>query len=196
MLNIGAGRSLLVERQLSHAGCNYVSDRVDIDDCVVDFPSVRKCWQCSVEDMNLLDSSRYSVAVANYVLEHVDDLHSAAREVYRVTVPGGVFIATVPNTAAPEMILARHTPLWFHKMIRRGNAWETKYAYKQISELLDIFRRAGFQVDVVRYWPFVEGYLHQFPIVGKLGWLYDKVVAALDAKWLMANVCVVLRKPA
>ena len=139
ILNIGAGKSVVIENQLSEAGVRYRCDRVDVDDCSVEHPSVDKCWTCSVERMDPVASDAYTVAFTNYVLEHVAELNRAATEIYRVLRPEGVFLASVPNTLAPEFWLSRRTPLRFHKWLRRGDAWETQYAYKNVADLAAIF---------------------------------------------------------
>ena len=56
ILNIGAGQSISIERQLTNLGCKYVCDRIDIDDCSVKFSTVRDSWICSVEEMTPLKS--------------------------------------------------------------------------------------------------------------------------------------------
>lgn len=194
ILNVGAGKSSSIERQLSEAGCKYICDRMDVEDCVVDFPTVGNCWHCSIDDMKPINSKQYHAAFANYVFEHVENLKAAAKEIYRILSRDGIFIATIPNTSAPEFILSKHTSLWFHKFISRRQAWETKYAYSRISDLLDIFLDAGFGIEAEKYWPFVEGYLWRYPALHILGKLYDRLVSAINARHLMGQVCIILRK--
>jgi len=195
ILNAGAGQSTSIEQQLTQAGCKYVCDRLDIENCDVDFPTVRECWQCSIEDMKPVDSGRYVAVFSNYVLEHIENLRWASQSIYRVLAPGGVFVATVPNTLAPEFILARHTSLWFHKLLRQGHAWETRYAYHSIPALLNFFLAAGFQVEDVRYWPFVEQYLWRYPVAGRLGKLYDRLISIVGYRRFMGDVCFMINKP-
>jgi SAM-dependent methyltransferase len=195
ILNAGAGQSVSIEEQLTEAGCRYVCDRADVENCAVKFPTVRDCWQCSIDDMRPVNSGRYGAVFANYVLEHVEKIREASQEIWRVLAPGGLFIATVPNSAAPEFALAKHTPLWFHRLIRGGSGWETKYAYNGISELLDLFLDVGFHVEDEKYWPFVEQYLLKYPVVGQLSKLYDRIIAACRCRRFMGDVCLVLKKP-
>jgi SAM-dependent methyltransferase len=145
--------------------------------------------------MRPVNSGRYSAVFANYVLEHVENIRGASQEIWRVLAPGGLFIATVPNNAAPEYAVAKHTPLWFHRLIRGGSGWETKYAYKSISELLDHFSDVGFRMEDEKYWPFVEQYLWNYPVVGQLSKLYDKTISACGCRRFMGDVCLVLKKP-
>jgi SAM-dependent methyltransferase len=195
ILNAGAGQSVSIERKLKQAGCRYICDRIDIENCNVDFPTAGECWQCSIDDMRPLSSGHYIAVFANYLLEHSENIGGASQEICRVLAPGGLFVATVPNTLAPEFVLARHTPLWFHKLARGELAWETKYAYGSISELLDVFLDNGFRVEEEKRWPFVEGYLWKYPIVGRLGKLYDKALSTCKCRRCMGNVCIALRKP-
>ncbi|MCP5005027.1 MAG: methyltransferase domain-containing protein, partial [Planctomycetes bacterium] len=142
-----------------------------------------------------LSSGHYIAVFANYVLEHVENIGKASQEVYRVLAPGGIFVATIPNTLAPEFVLSRYTPLWFHELIRGKRAWETKYAYDSISELLDVFLDIGFRVEDESRWPFVEGYLWKNPVIGRLGRLYDKTILTCKCRSWMGDVCITLRKP-
>lgn len=195
ILDVGAGRSISIEKQLTEAGCSYICDRIDVEDCRVDFPTVRNCWQGSIDQMTPVPAAAYRAVFANYVIEHIADLYGLAREVYRVLAPGGMFLTTLPNTSAPEFLLAKYTPLWFHKLVRRERGWETHYAYAGIPALLELCTAAGFLVDTEKRWPFVEGYLWKYPLAGSLGRLYDKIVLRCRFERLMGNVCLVLRKP-
>jgi SAM-dependent methyltransferase len=195
ILNIGAGRSVSIEDQLSDAGCEYVCDRADVEDCSVDHPYVNKCFRCSAEDMSQVSSNEYPVAFANYVLEHVPDLERASREIYRILEPSGIFVATIPNPSAPQIRLAKITPLWFHRMIRGGEAWETYYGYNSVEELTGVFETAGFRKVEARYYAFAEDYLIKVPILGLLGRVCDGIVNALRVYGLMGHICVVFEKP-
>jgi SAM-dependent methyltransferase len=194
ILNIGAGRDAWIEKQLSTLACRFVCDRMDAEDCRADAPSVRTCWQGSVEAMTQAGNGAYAAAFANYVLEHVRDLHAAAREIHRILMPSGLFIASVPNAAAPEFLIARCTPLWLHKMVRRAEAWETYYAYSGIPALIDVFVARGFVLDGVRYWPFTQAYVGGYPILGHLSRFYDRLVARSAHDRLKGDVCVAFKK--
>jgi SAM-dependent methyltransferase len=195
LVNIGAGQSVSIEKQLTDGGCSFVCDRIDVDDCRVKFPAVRHCWTCSAETMmKPLKSGKYSAAFANYVLEHVQDIPGMCREIYRILKPSGLFIASIPNPSAPEFIVSRHTPLWFHKKVRQEDAWETHYQYT-IEELVKIFESRGFVNESVQYWPFIYGYLWRYPVAGTFSRLYDRLVAGMKMQRWMGDVCAVFRKP-
>jgi SAM-dependent methyltransferase len=194
ILNIGAGKSLSIENQLTGTGCNYICDRVDVVNCDAVHPAIGKCWICSAETMSPVESDHYSAAFANYVLEHISNLNLATREIYRVLKPRGIFVASASNPTAPEFVLAKWTPTWFHKTIRRSETWETHYAYKNIKELTGIFKSAGLHVVEIKYYSFVEGYLAEFPLLNVFGKFYDKVISVLKIKRFMGNVCIVFEK--
>ncbi len=81
--------------------------------------------------MHPVKSNKYDAAFSNYVLEHVQNLNKAASEVYRVLKPGGIYVTSVPNPAAPEFLLSKLTPMWFHELIRREKAWHTHYSFRK-----------------------------------------------------------------
>lgn len=160
ILNIGAVRGLSIEKQILNKGCIYVCDRIDIDDCYVAFATIRRCWVCSIEEMTPVETDGYPLAFANYVLENVLNPWRAAREISRVLRPSGIFVTMQPNPVAPEFMIARNTPLWFHKFVKQGaEVWETHYAYQNIQTLTGIFEEEGFIAMETRFWPFTEGYL-------------------------------------
>lgn len=194
VLNIGAGAGDFIENFLAANGCSFTIDRLDVDDCRVEHPNVQACYRCSVENMDVVQSDCYDLAFANYVLEHVEDLSKAASEICRVLKPGGVFIATVPNTTAPEFIVARHTPLWFHRLVRGGSGWETHYSYGSIPELCAVLERAGLETVHLFQWSCVRSYLRRFPVLKQLAVFYDWCVSHIGWKRLMGDVCLASRK--
>ncbi len=196
ILNIGAGKRLVIEELLSQNGCIFTCDRVDIEDCLVDHPSVGTCRQCSMEAMTPVDSGRYAAAFANYVLEHIADHQSAASEVFRVLESEGVFLSTIPNPAAPEFALARRTPLWFHRKVRGAESWETLYQYRNIEELMNTLESAGFVKREISHYAFTQNYLVRYSAARVMTRLYDRMISKLGSERLMGNVYIELVKPA
>jgi SAM-dependent methyltransferase len=194
ILNVGAGQSVSIEDQLAHAGRAFIADRVDIESSVVSHPHVGRCWRCPVEAMDAIASESYSAAFAHYLLEHVRGVERAASEIFRVLLPSGVFIATVPNPAAPQFVVARHTPLAFHTFVRGAHAWETLYAYKSIPRLLHIFEAAGFRAVDVQQRSFIQQYAVRAPFLMPAARLYDRVLNALHLTPLMGDACLVFAK--
>jgi SAM-dependent methyltransferase len=194
ILHIGPAKGLVIENQLVRAGCHFTCDRLDAEDCAVSHPCVEECWSSPVERMSMVKSNAYEAALANYVLEHVTDPRAAAEEILRVLKPGGIFLATVPNVAAPEFRISRVTPLWFHRLVRGRESWQTTYLYGSIAELARVFENAGFKTLAIELDPCMESYLERFPVLSVLGKLYDRLVSLLSLKWAMGDVCMVFRK--
>ena len=195
LLNIGAADSLSIENQLQEAGAAFVVDRVDVDEYDIRAPYVGKTWTTSVEHMRPVPSDTYDAAFANFVLEHVPQVDPAAAEILRVLRKGGIFVASTVNVRAPEFWISSHTPLWFHELIRGRRAWATAYSFSSAEDLADKFRRAGFTVEELRWFPVVGAYLHRIPVLNVLARLYDGMLKRLKANAMLGNICLVVRKP-
>ena len=193
ILNIGAGKSVSIENQLNDLGCKYISDRIDIDKCCVEFPSFRNSCISTAENMAPVKSGEYVSAFANYVIEHIKDIKKMCHEIHRILIPSGTFIASIPNPIAPEFVLARHTPLWFHKKVRQEEAWETHYLYT-IEDLINIFENNGMAKQSLKYWSFTEGYLWRYPLLSTFSRLYDRSITRMSIKRMMGDVCIVFKK--
>ncbi|MBE7445020.1 MAG: methyltransferase domain-containing protein [Planctomycetia bacterium] len=107
ILNIGAGRNVVIENQLVNSGCTFVCDRADIDNFQISNDYMGNCHLCSVESMHPIKSREYNAAFSNYLLEHVRDLNKVASEIYRILKNRGIYVTSVPNPTAPEFILAK-----------------------------------------------------------------------------------------
>jgi len=195
ILNIGAGRSTIIERRLADSGCSFICDRIDVEDCTAEFPNAGSAWTCPVEKMTPLESGRYAAAFANYVLEHVGDLKTAASEIFRVLEPGGLFTTSVPNLTAPEFLIARNAPAGLQRVMTQGKGFETSYSWQTIGDLTRVFEGAGFMVEDTAYWAFTEGYLWRYPLLSLLSRLYDKAITKSGFRHMMGNACITLKKP-
>ena len=200
VLNIGAGHSPWVERQIGVRHRDFVSDRVDIDSPTVaeehlSIAHVGRCWTAPIEEMSETPSDSYGVAFACYVLEHVHDLEAAAREVHRVLRPEGIFVMAVPNPRALQMRIAAITPLWFHRLVKGVEGYPTVYAYRTLDELAAIFERRGFQWLTVYRIANLGGYLNRWPPVRGIGRFCDWIVLRLGLTALMGDACLVCQAP-
>lgn len=198
LLNIGANTSVILEDALvSLVGTNFIADRLDISDCAVTHPVAGKSFITSVESMPAVPSNHYEIAFANFVLEHVQQLETVAGEITRVLKPGGYFVTSIPNSAAPEFLISKYTPHWFHQFMRGhgegSHAHETHYAYKNVKHFTDFFGKYFEVVEVAKY-ANTLGYLYKFPIIKWLSKVYDKIVDTLHITPLMGHACITFKK--
>lgn len=189
-LNVGAGGSVTIERRLKRLRPGDLIDRVDVELADVVHPHLGRAWCCPLENMSVVASDTYDAVFANFVLEHVADLRDAAAEIRRVLNADGIFVCSVPNTLAPEFLVSRVTPTWFHRRVRRQRAWETAYAYRSIGELSRIFGAAGFRWTTIAWFPVVGRYLAGYRLLRTVGRAYDYALVKTNARLLMGEVCL------
>lgn len=202
LLNIGANTSTVVEKVLQKEGVNFVCDRMDVTDPTIkeSFPWHGKSFVASVENMQGISSDTYQGAFANFVLEHVEHVDRAAKEIHRILRPQGIFVCSIPNPEAPEFILSRHTSNDFHQYVRgyaeaaEAEAHHTHYHYKSIKDFINLFEQSGFTVEAVWYDPATYVYIHRFPVLKYISKTYDWIISRLGWKRLLGAVCIVFRK--
>jgi 2-polyprenyl-3-methyl-5-hydroxy-6-metoxy-1,4-benzoquinol methylase len=200
ILNIGAGKSMVIEESLAAAKCRFAVDRLDICETNINKPYFRKSFKCSIESCLEITSATYDIAFANYVFEHIDNLKSTASEVRRILKPSGLLVLTIPNPQAIEFQIAKRTPLSFHQVVRgekiddTGEAFETFYAYKTLEEFIEIFKNNGFKLEKYYYRSFIYGYLYRFPFISVLARLYDYIINQLKLKTLSGQTCLVFKR--
>ncbi len=98
----------------------------------------------SAQDVPLRDASVDAV-VCGEVLEHLPDDHRAVAEMFRVLVPGGHALVTVPA---------------FQKLWDDNDEWASHFRRYDKGQLNRVFEGAGFRVELVRWWgfPFLHAY--------------------------------------
>lgn len=198
IINLGAGKSTVIESFLQDRGLRFISDRLDVEDCTTEASYIRHCFQASLSNMKMLESNEYQLAFSNYVLEHVSDLPASVKEINRILKPGGSYVVSTPNPTAPEFLFSRFTPHAVHQWIRGSKeehrAFETVYAYRSIPELIATFEQNGFRLKDSAYFPATFTYLYRFPVLRTLSTWYDTVIKSIGFKWLLGNVCLVFVK--
>ncbi|MFB3887064.1 MAG: class I SAM-dependent methyltransferase [Thermodesulfobacteriota bacterium] len=198
ILNIGAGRSTIIESSISNMiGNKFTCDRMDVSDCYANHPVIGECFLTSVESMPEIGSRRYDLAFANYVLEHVTHLNKAASEIHRILKESGCFVTSIPNPSAPEFTLSKYTSTKFHQFVKGNSegcqAHETCYAFKNIEDFASIFEKY-FSAIEIRYWSNTLGYLYKFPVTNILSRAYDRMINYLNIRTLMGDACIVFKK--
>ncbi len=98
----------------------------------------------SAQEMPLGDASVDAV-VCGEVLEHLPDDRRAVAEMFRVLVPGGRALVTVPA---------------FQRLWDDNDEWASHFRRYDKGQLDRLFEEAGFEVEMVRWWgfPFLHAY--------------------------------------
>ena len=201
IINLGAAKSTVVEEALLEGQkpekAEFICDRVDIQDCQIDQPYVDKSFISTLEDLGPLKSGYYDLAFANFVLEHVNKPKEAAQAMARILKPKGELVLSLTNPLAPEFLLAKLTPTSFHQIFRaegHDEAYPVKYAYKNIKNFVNIMEQFGFELLEKKYFPATYSYLHRFPVINKLSYLYDNILIKTRCVLLMGHTVLHFQK--
>jgi len=196
-INLGAGKSKVVEEALIKENLKFIEDRCDIDDSFIDENYVRNCYSCPLENMKDISSNKYDLAFANFVFEHIDNPQKAISEIFRILKKNGKLVISLSNPQAPEFILAKYTPTSFHQLFRKkehDSAHPVTYSYKSIENLKKIFKKNSFKLIEEKRFAFTYGYLYRFFIINYLSLVYDKILEILNLKKFKSHVVLVFKK--
>lgn len=117
ILDIGAGRGRILEMDFKSLA-SYV-EGVDPDERVIDNPLLHKGHIGLGDDMPFFDDNTFDIVFSDNVLEHVANPEILFKEVSRVLKPDGLFINKTPNKWHYMPLIARVTPLRFHRYINK-----------------------------------------------------------------------------
>ena len=200
LLDLGAGAGIVPQMNFKELVAHAAG--VDLDERVCANPFLHAGHIGAIESLPLPDQS-FDVVVCDNVLEHLDQPARVFAEVRRVLRPGGVFLAKTPNRHHYMPLIARATPLWFHRFINRArgrasiDTFPTRYRANSRKDLARLAREAGLEIASLQT---VEGrpeYLRMWPVTYVAGHLYERLVNRFAA---LAGVRVILivemRRPA
>ncbi len=124
----------------------------------------------------------FNLVISDNVMEHIENPGIVFKEISRVLINNGVFLAKTPNKWHYMPLVARITPTWFHKYYnslrgRKDNdTFPTRYMCNTKKDVYRYAQEAGLKVLRV---DFIEGrpeYLRINPIAYLIGFLYEQVV--------------------
>jgi len=180
-MDYGAGRGKL--KQVNIKGIVNKVVGVDIDEAVNDNPNIEEAKLLDISDLKIpYEDSMFDLVFSDNVFEHVEYPEKVLREIYRVLKPGGIFIAKTPNKYHYMPIVARLTPLSFHKyynQLRGRNITDTFPTFYRCNSKYDVkyySSKAGFSSATLEYWEGRPEYLRITTITYLFGMLYERIV--------------------
>jgi SAM-dependent methyltransferase len=179
LLEIGAGAGRVVQMNFRGNAARVVG--VDIEATVHQNPFLDEAHVFDGEHLPLPDAS-VDVAISDNVFEHVARPEPLFADIARVLAPGGILLLKTPNRWHYVTVLARLTPLWFHRFVNslRGrepeHTFPTLYRANSPGRLRSLGASAGLRVVSVDV---IEGrpeYLRLTALTYVAGWLYERLV--------------------
>lgn len=181
VLDLGAGRGNVAQMNFRSLVAHVAG--VDVDPAVLTNPFLDSAAVIRMDDGRIPHGDgAFDVVFSDNVLEHLPDPLATLREVRRVLRPGGVFLAKTPNKWHYMPLVARSTPIWFHRLYNRlrgrneSDTFPTTYRCNTLGAVTRLADAAGMSVESVS---FIEGRPEYLRIVAPLyvfGWLYERVV--------------------
>ena len=200
VLDYGAGRgknNLLDLREL----VTYVAG-ADVDEEVLQNPHIHERKVifpgCPLD----FQDDQFDLIFSCNVLEHIGDPEPVFSEIRRVLKPGGLFISKTTNKNHYVALIARVTPLWFHKRFNRLRGREdvdtfpTTYKCNSRKQIERLASDTELDVDRIIFWEWRPEYLRINPLTYLAGIIYEKIVNINPLlEGFRAVMVVRLRKP-
>lgn len=197
ILDIGAGR----KSNHNYRGCVRKVVGIDISEEVLSNSTLDEAYQCCVTNMPFEDN-QFDLAYADYLLEHLSDPAKAAKEIYRVLKPDGVFIIRTPNLWHYTGLISRLTPYGFHIFLREKlqgkheeDTFRTYYRCNTRRKIKQVFEKAGFTTEKLDMIEKEPSYMMRWSWTFMVGLSYERLVNS--TKWLegfRANMFTIFRK--
>ncbi len=201
-LEIGPGPGGATSQFLA-AHCGRL-DGLDIDPEARNNPHLHACYLYDGRRFPLPDDS-YDLAVADYVLEHVERPAEFLAETFRVLKPGGRFCFRTPNLWHYVSLGARLTPHWIHERFSgwlRGMPSDAHAPYRTYhrantrSAIRRLARATGFEMAELRLIEKEPSYGRASRVLFYLFLAYERIVNARKGfEGARANLLGSLSKP-
>lgn len=179
ILDLGAGAGI-VEAMDFRGKAHYICG-IDPDERVKFNPYLHEGRVGVGESVPFADAA-FDLIFADNVMEHLVNPKQVFSEVHRTLKSKGLFFFKTPNKRHYMPLIARLTPLWFHKFINkvRGRAvadtFPTVYKVNSAKQIAHYAQEAGFDIKFIY---FIEGrpeYLRFSIPTYLLGLLYERLV--------------------
>ena len=193
VLDLGAGSGYVKEMDFkSHA--KEVTG-IDVDPDINKNPFLHSYIEGSVYDLSVFGEKRFDLIICNSVIEHIDDPQKFVSEIRRMLKPGGIFFGKTPNRNHYMPLVARMTPLSFHKWFNRKrgrpeeHTFATYYKLNSTSAIKKYFSGPAWKNLKIETFEGPPSYLRMNFLFYAAGWLYERIVNNLS---LMAFRMVII----
>ena len=183
VLDLGAGAGIVA--QMNFRGLAKHVCGVDPDPRVAQNPYLDDGRVGYGESIPWPDNT-FDLIFSDNVLEHLTEPEKVFTEVCRVLKPGGIFLAKTPNKWHYVPLIARLTPLWFHKKVvswrgRKGeDVFPTQYRANTARDISRHARTAGLKLDKISYIDGRPEYLRFSFITYLVGLIYERLVSNIS----------------
>ena len=179
VLDIGAGAGIVSEMNFKQ-NVKLICG-IDLDPRVQENPMLH---EGKIADASRIpyEDEKFDLIFADNVMEHLEDPEGVFAEAKRVLKPGGLLLFKTPNRWHYMPIIARATPLSFHKFVNqlRGRAgvdtFKTFYRANSKHQVNAVVQKIGLHVSKINL---IEGrpeYLRFNTLFYCIGILYEKLV--------------------
>lgn len=199
-LDYGAGRGNV--QQMNFKGIAKFVAGVDPDEELFKNQYLDEAKQLNTNNNIPYDDETFDLVYSDNVMEHIQNPKIVFQEIYRVLKPGGLFISKTPNKWHYMPIIARLTPIWFHKFynqLRGRQSFDTFPTLYKLNSKGAISKYAPAPGFVIRRIEFVEGrpeYLRLTAFTYLLGFMYERIVNATEILAAFRSVMITeLEKP-
>jgi len=179
VLDIGAGAGIVSEMNFKQ-NVKFICG-IDLDPRVQENPMLH---EGKIADASRIpyEDEKFDLIFADNVMEHLEDPEGVFAEAKRVLKPGGLLLFKTPNRWHYMPIIARATPLSFHKFVNqlRGRAgvdtFKTFYRANSKHQVNAVVQKIGLHVSKINL---IEGrpeYLRFNTLFYCIGILYEKLV--------------------
>jgi SAM-dependent methyltransferase len=144
-------------------------------------------------------SETFGLGASEEVFEHIAHPHVVGHEIFRVLMPGGILQFCTPSKYSYVSILAKITPLWFHRLIqiamnpgeyRETDVFPKYYRLNSKHEIDACFVQAGMECWRFRYWDGGPWMLRVHPVLVRLGMVYHRILRRFRSLSFLSNVII------
>lgn len=184
LLDLGAGAGIVEEMNFKVDAARVFG--LDPDPRVADNPYLHEAKVGKGEDIPWPDES-FDIVIADNVLEHLENPTAVFQEVARVLKPSGRFLFKTPNRRHYMPLIARLTPLAFHRFYNwlRGRAFEdtfpTVYKANRPADIAAAAHPTGMELTAIELIESRPEYLRITAVSYLAGILYERMVNASSA---------------